>query len=242
MGAFENVNRSELGCHTRCLLPHHQGSKTRTIISSFPLARRPSESSDALVAPASSSASSLVRSQKKEKPFFAECVRRIVDGSDNTGKYSRWHRPSICFSSSINWGKRGPHFRNDSLFGEEERKHKNFRDAPHLYNQTNVHPPLRRRARLFSAISRIRDDQIQRQCAKQTNFIPSHLPRSPMHSFVRSSSSSFPRAGRREFRSDNCRVVWNKSLQSRGSKRAGLIAFDLPRDSSRRASRVPELR
>ena len=92
----------------------------------------------ALVAPASSSASSLVRSQKKEKPFFAECVRRIVDGSDNTGKYSRWHRPSICFSSSINWGKRGPHFRNDSLFGEEERKHKNVRDAPHLTKQTST--------------------------------------------------------------------------------------------------------
>ena len=38
-----------------------------------------------------------------------EKERRIVDGSDNTGKYSRWHRPSILFSSSINWGKRSPH-------------------------------------------------------------------------------------------------------------------------------------
>lgn len=47
--------------------------------------------------------------------------RRIVDGSDNTGKYSRWHRPSILFSSSINWGKRSPHFRYDSPFGEEEK-------------------------------------------------------------------------------------------------------------------------
>ena len=144
-----------------------------------------------------------------------------MDGSDNTGKYSRWHRPSILFSSSINWGKRSPHFRYDSPFGEEE-KITASREREGLA-RANAHLVHLRRVSPFDVNLRTYRDESRVSHSQERAHTHPHF-----HSPTSVSLPSRHRrrlAVRRVAQTVKSCSLETSFLQSRGSKRAGLKRF-----------------